>query len=769
MSAGTTIPPQLIDSLRRWQALRKRGWTLMEVAALQPDLARAAELALAAGQETIALAVRDFALYLGSLVDGAVSEPTAVQRKRLIELEEAAVAPLRAARQAQASAAPETQIVALAGESALWETIAEALAGSDLSLRRTDQPARFLTWLGSKALLAVIVDGEHLMDLGSVADRIESRRSKDRLGPTVVFLNRGRQLDQRLLALASGADACLEGDDSSYVIARILELVEAQTRQEHLKVLIVEDDRSQAMYCEAILRKQGIEVCSVGDSCQALPTLTDFQPDLVLMDLHMPTLDGMQLTALIREDPALAMLPIVFLTGEQDEGRRFDALRVGGDDYLTKPVRPRHLVTAVVTRARRARALRRQFEQHVRRAPERRLHTGEFIAHMRAQEQHASAQTLVLVAADDGRVAPAKAHPLVEREQESNIARSLAEALAPNERLAVWRDGGFLALLGDIPGEESDRRAEGLRQRLASSLDGASASAAVVPYQQESTSVEAVIDLAERTLVLARHGGGDRMQRALTELRTELDADASFVLQKALARTAADEQLQFEFQPIVPLHGAVRPQFQLHLRVIGENGQSFTRRQWLDVARQSGSLTKLDRYLLTQTLDRVTDLRARYPSVRLVVAMAAESLIAADFRKSLLFGLSQRGLLEPGLILTVDESEALLHLRPLQQARLELAAARVGIGLARTSIHPRAHQLIDALKPEWVALDAPKMLVDPEAVAVINHAHERGAEVVAHFIPDAPAMARLFALGVDYGIGSFIGPPSAEAEFDFGA
>lgn len=769
MTADAPIPAELIDVLRRWQAFRRRGWTLLEATTLQPELARSAGLATTAGYVDLAQAVRNFALYLGSLVDGAVNEPTPVQRKRLIELEEVVVHAVRGARGAQAATQSDVHIVALAAAAPMWETIESALAERDLSLRRTDQPSQFLTWLGSKSLLAVLVDCDFLMDLGSVADRIESRRSKDRLGPTVVFLNRARQLDQRLLALTSGADACLEGEDSSYLIARIGELVEAQTRQEHLKVLIVEDDRSQALYCAAILKKQGIEVLAVADSCQALPQLAEFKPDLVLMDLHMPTLDGMQLTALIREDPTLALLPIVFLTGEQDEARRFDALQVGGDDYMMKPVRPRHLVTAVVTRARRARALRRQFEQHARSALDRCLHIGDFIGHLRAQERQSGAQTLLLIAADQARLTAANAHPLREREQETKIANLLAESLAPNERLAAWGGGGFLALLGESHGEELERRAEALRERLAGALETGTASVAVVPWQADATSVEAVIDLAERTLVLARHAGGDKAQRALTELRTELDSDNSFVLQKALARNASGEQLQFEYQPIVPLHGAVRPQFQLHLRVVGDNGHPFTRRQWLEVARQSGCLTKLDRYLLSQTLDQVMPLRERYPTVRLVVALAAESLIAADFRKSLLFGLSQRGLLEPGLILTVDESEALLHLRELQQARLELAAARVGVGLGRTSIHPRAHQLIDSLKPEWVALDAPKMLIDPEASAVINHAHERGAEVVAHFIPDAPAMARLFALGVDYGIGSFIGPPGNTAEFDFGA
>src|SRR5690606_4332508 len=81
------------------------------------------------------------------------------------------------------------------------------------------------------------------------------------------------------------------------------------------------------------------------------------RPDLVLMDLHMPGLDGAELTALIRQRPEFATTPIVFLTGDEDPERRFEALDLGADDFLRKPVRPKHLVSAVQNRIVRARAL----------------------------------------------------------------------------------------------------------------------------------------------------------------------------------------------------------------------------------------------------------------------------------------------------------------------------------------------------------------------------------------------------------------------------
>ncbi|MCB1641922.1 MAG: response regulator [Xanthomonadales bacterium] len=766
------MPPEssplhrIVDSLRRWQAQRRQGWQLDVVRALQVELNAAVGLAGEA-HPALAQALRDFALYVASLVDGEVVKPTAEQRRRLLQLEQEAVTQVRASEPAKRGSA-DAQVAILADDNDVIARLAEALAGQSLQVRRTQRVAELLPWLGAKGLQAVLVDGEKLLELGMVADRIESRRSKDRLGPTVAFLNRRRLLDERLTALAGGADVCLEGDDGSYLLARVLELVEAQTRQEHLRVLIVEDDRGQAMYCETILRKQGMDVDTVSDSRLALQSLGEFQPDLVLMDLHMPTLDGMQLTALIREDPRWGLLPIVFLTGEQDETRRFDALQIGGDDYLLKPVRPRHLVTSVVTRARRARALRRKFEQLARTAPERHLHAGELVAHLRALAGQAGDYNLLLLGTDDARLGNDELPYSAEREHEAQIGTQLAQTLGTNEALAAWERGSFLVLLGDAPTEQLDQRTESLRQRL-QELAVRPASAAIVPFRAGVNDVETTITLASQTLTLARHGGGARVQRALTGLKTELDAAASFALQVALAKAGSKGTVDFEFQPLVPLHGPVRPQFQLHLRLLGEDGRRFTRRQWFDVARQTGALKRLDQALLNHTLDQLKALRERYATLRLIIAVTAESLLDSDFRKTLLGGLAKRQLTEPGLILAVDENDASGAQRKLLQPRLELAAARVALGLARMPVHPRAHELIDLLKPEWVAIDAARALVDPDAKAVISHAHERGAEVVAQGIPDAPAMARLFALGLDYGIGDFIGPPSGDAEFDFGA
>ncbi|SBV36913.1 conserved hypothetical protein [uncultured Stenotrophomonas sp.] len=121
------------------------------------------------------------------------------------------------------------------------------------------------------------------------------------------------------------------------------------------RVLIVEDDRSQALFAQSVLHGAGMQAIMQMEAEGVQQAIDTHRPDLILMDLHMPGLDGMRLTTLIRQQPEQQLLPIVFLTGDVDPERQFEVLDSGADDFLTKPIRPRHLVAAVSNRIRRSR------------------------------------------------------------------------------------------------------------------------------------------------------------------------------------------------------------------------------------------------------------------------------------------------------------------------------------------------------------------------------------------------------------------------------
>ncbi len=110
------------------------------------------------------------------------------------------------------------------------------------------------------------------------------------------------------------------------------------------KVLVVDDDRHIREVITFALGEAGFETSEAVDGEQALAAFDRFAPDLVVLDIVMPELDGTEVCRRLR---ARSSVPIVFLTSRDDEIDRVLGLELGGDDYLTKPFSPRELVARV--------------------------------------------------------------------------------------------------------------------------------------------------------------------------------------------------------------------------------------------------------------------------------------------------------------------------------------------------------------------------------------------------------------------------------------
>jgi len=129
------------------------------------------------------------------------------------------------------------------------------------------------------------------------------------------------------------------------------------TKEDEGRVLCVEDDRDQARYISTILEGAGYEVRAVTDPQDFDFTLAVFHPQLILMDIVLPGVSGVDLARALRRDPAYATVPIVFLTNRRRVESRIEAAVAGGDDYLTKPVNPQLLRSIVAARLRGSRAV----------------------------------------------------------------------------------------------------------------------------------------------------------------------------------------------------------------------------------------------------------------------------------------------------------------------------------------------------------------------------------------------------------------------------
>jgi DNA-binding response OmpR family regulator len=119
------------------------------------------------------------------------------------------------------------------------------------------------------------------------------------------------------------------------------------------KVAIVEDEAELAALIEYNLGRHGYEAQILGGTKGTLRSLEQAKPDLILLDVMLPDVDGFELCRQIRQSAVLARTPVLFLTARSDEVDRVLGLEIGGDDYMTKPFSPRELIARVKAHLRR--------------------------------------------------------------------------------------------------------------------------------------------------------------------------------------------------------------------------------------------------------------------------------------------------------------------------------------------------------------------------------------------------------------------------------
>jgi CheY-like chemotaxis protein len=115
------------------------------------------------------------------------------------------------------------------------------------------------------------------------------------------------------------------------------------------KILMVDDNPGNMKLLSFILGKQGYEVRIAGDAEQALSILKEFRPRLILMDVQLPGMDGLELTRRLKADPAYADIVIIAVTASAMKGDEQEALAAGCDGYITKPIDTR-LMPVLVAR-----------------------------------------------------------------------------------------------------------------------------------------------------------------------------------------------------------------------------------------------------------------------------------------------------------------------------------------------------------------------------------------------------------------------------------
>jgi diguanylate cyclase (GGDEF)-like protein len=154
------------------------------------------------------------------------------------------------------------------------------------------------------------------------------------------------------------------GGDAFFVkpfdIAELIENLESlvgEPNPDPLRILVLDDDEEYTDVISLTLEDAGLHTKAINDPTKIIGEVLEFNPDLVILDMYMPEVNGMEIAQILRQHESCCDIPLLFLSAETDPAIRAAALNIGVDDFLMKPVDHKYLVSAVANRAQRARAL----------------------------------------------------------------------------------------------------------------------------------------------------------------------------------------------------------------------------------------------------------------------------------------------------------------------------------------------------------------------------------------------------------------------------
>lgn len=236
-------------------------------------------------------------------------------------------------------------------------------------------------------------------------------------------------------------------------------------REEPFRVMIVDDSVTVlASILKALESQPNLRFCAVRQPELVLETLMDFAPDVLLLDFHMQECNGLEVAKIIRQNKAFESIPLIYLTSETSEAIQLEAMRHGGDDFLTKPISQAQLVNTVISKAERYRSLRKLMVEDSLTGLFNHVKTKALLQQALLQAERVGSPVCYAILDIDHfkKVNDTYGHTVGDR-----VLRSLARFLKQRLRKAdiVGRYGGeeFVVVFVDAPVEQALERLESIR------------------------------------------------------------------------------------------------------------------------------------------------------------------------------------------------------------------------------------------------------------------------------------------------------------------
>ncbi|RCX30313.1 EAL domain-containing protein [Thioalbus denitrificans] len=623
-------------------------------------------------------------------------------------------------------------------------------------------------------------------ELAGVEAIAELRKSMEN-PPAVLFLSSRSDMIARLEAMRAGADAYLTKPvDIPTLVSKLSLLISPSAQAEPYRVLVVDDDRSQALYCAAILKKAGMLPEIITDPMTVMGILDTFVPDLILLDLYMPKVGGLELASVIRQREDLGDIPIVFLSGETDAEKRFAALSLGADDFLTKPITPPHLVSAVRNRILRSRAMQAKLKLLARQDRLTGLYNRDYLLSQleRIVDQVVAGglgRALVYLSIDNFKELSARLGMRGGDRVVAGVAEQVRRAARAGDLLGRYSGASFIVALRSPDLDAARIWADGLRAQVERNIMdtgpqsvSVTVSLGIVGLGSTVPDAATAVMQANQACHTAQELGGNRVQVYQATEGVSLRADAEQGWVKRVEAALNEDGLRLVYQPIVNLHGEQAPFYEIFVRLLDEEGAEVPAARFIPVAERNGLMPRVDRWVLQHAVRAAAGQHRNGNPVRLFVTLSATTVGDTGLLAWVADILKEARLPNEALVIQCSARDAEDRLKPARELIDGLHDLGVATGLSHFGGGGAPLSLLNHLNPDYIKFDQQlvrESLAESRPGAtlreLISTTRALGKQSIVPFVEEAATLATLWSCGVDYVQGYFVQGPDAHPDYDF--
>ena len=602
--------------------------------------------------------------------------------------------------------------------------------------------------------------------------------------PTI-FISARSDLTARLGALRAKGNAYFNKPiDPEKLISKLDNLILSKTY--FGRIAIIDDDELVSERNSIILRKYHYETLVVNHPLHALQEIQKFNPDLILMDVHMPDINGLELAQIIKQDDAYLTTPILFLSADKSEAVKQASMTISGDVFLSKDITQNELLRKIHTRLVASSLIKAQIKEISKKdlvtglvtrkyffslleksIAEATDNTVLYLMHISIDHFDYISKQIGLLHLDDFAqyLIDTVSHFL----KSADIACHLTDqsiAILCSEDLTTVNSisGKIIKAVAEKPFKHSDTHTE------------CSVSIGITQINSTSTTSEQVITQVEQAVAQAQSQGGNQAHHYSIESIDDSSASiASPDLVTKIYHAVDQRRFKLVFQPVVGMGDTKDEFYEVLIRLVGEDDKLYLPSQFFPVIKQNNLIHEVDRWVVENTLD----VYATNPKMKVrgnfFIKLSGHSLSQSAFSIWVNNCVNSAGLLGPNRItFEIPEADMITRKKDTQKFITHLPKPTCQFAIDHFGSTEHSVELLKEFNINYVKLSGQlvnQILTSADAreklQVLIQAAQEANVAIIAGALEDPKTLTMLWAWGVRHFQGYFIHSPNEELDYNF--